>query len=73
MKYIIYDSKEFKFSGEGVYLRKDHWNDWFKYNTLYDACYVDKNRIKRPLGLVKIGKTKIVNVYLLIYQIVSKS
>lgn len=40
-------------SEDGVYLVRDHWNDYWKYNTMFDVFCINNGRFKY------IGKTKI--------------
>ena len=38
------------------YLRKDNWDDWFRYETLYVLTYFDNAGEKHNIGAVKIGQ-----------------
>lgn len=38
------------------YLWTDNWNDWFKYQTLYELTYFDSSGEKHEIGAVKIGE-----------------
>ena len=35
---------------------EDSWNDWFKYQTLYNLVYFDDAGEKHEIGSVKIGQ-----------------
>ncbi|MFA5964225.1 MAG: AAA family ATPase [Sphingomonas sp.] len=39
-----------------VVLRKDGWDDWFKYNTMYNVFYYDAGGEETRIGDVKIGE-----------------
>ena len=39
-----------------AYLRTDNWDDWFKFNTLYDLTYFDPDGVKHDIGGIKIGQ-----------------
>lgn len=38
------------------YLVADRWDDWFKYNTMYDFYIIDADSEKHYIGKVKIGQ-----------------
>lgn len=39
-----------------VFLMKDGWDDWFKYNTMYNVFYFDEDGDRTRIGEVKIGQ-----------------
>lgn len=39
-----------------VYLSASNWDDWFEFETLHHAYYIDRSGEERPLGAVKIGE-----------------
>ena len=39
-----------------AYFRKESWNDWFNYETLYRIIIVDQNGVTHEPGHVKIGE-----------------
>ena len=39
-----------------AFLITDSWNDWFKYNTMYNAFYFDNEGVSHHIGDVKIGE-----------------
>jgi predicted ATPase len=41
---------------QSVFLRKDNWDDMFRFETLYNACYYDEKMQAHNLGGVKIGQ-----------------
>lgn len=44
------------FTRNVIYLHKDGWNDWFKYETMFYLSYVDEKGNTLDLGSVKIGQ-----------------
>lgn len=44
------------FTRNVIYLHKDGWNDWFKYETMFYLSYVDEKGNTFDLGSVKIGQ-----------------
>lgn len=45
-------------AGSIAFLVIDHWDDWFKYNTLYSLILVDDQGNRHDIGGVKIGQFK---------------
>lgn len=45
------------FTRNVIYLHKDGWNDWFKYETVFFLSYADGEGKTTDLGSVKIGQT----------------
>jgi ABC-type molybdenum transport system ATPase subunit/photorepair protein PhrA len=43
-----------------AYLVKDHWNDWWEFNTMFDLMYVDCNNSCTYIGSVKIAEVPMV-------------
>lgn len=43
-------------SASGFYLVRDHWNDYWKYQTMFDFYYVEKKVACEYIGKIKIGK-----------------
>lgn len=41
---------------EAVLLIKDHWDDWFTFETQFYSLYVDSNKQLHEIGSVKIGQ-----------------
>jgi hypothetical protein len=39
-----------------VFLLTDGWDDWFKYNTMYNVLYCDEEGEQHRIGDVKIGE-----------------
>jgi predicted ATPase len=39
-----------------MYLVIDSWDDWFRYRTMYNLVYIDKEQTKHFIGNVKIGE-----------------
>lgn len=39
-----------------VYLIVDHWDDWFKFRTMYTMLLYDDNGVRHRIGSVKIGQ-----------------
>lgn len=39
-----------------IYLHKDGWNDWFKYETMFYLSYADEKGATIDLGSIKIGQ-----------------
>lgn len=39
-----------------AYLVEDQWDDWFRYNTMYDLYVLDSSAEKHYIGKVKIGQ-----------------
>jgi hypothetical protein len=44
------------FTKNVIYLHKDDWNDWFKYETMFYLSYSDEKGNTVELGSVKIGQ-----------------
>ncbi len=55
---LFYVSKQINCSfGKNVFvLKKDNWDDWFTYETMFGLVYIDSNGISHHLGGVKIGQ-----------------
>lgn len=44
------------FTKNVIYLHKDGWNDWFKYETMFYLSYSDEKGNTVELGSIKIGQ-----------------
>lgn len=44
-----------------VYLVKDKWDDWFKFETMYLLTYIDNSGVRHNIGEVKIGQFNMKN------------
>lgn len=44
------------FNRNVIYLHKDGWNDWFKYETMFYLSYADEKGTMVDLGSIKIGQ-----------------
>jgi len=54
---VIPNSRRTPNEGRDVgFLWTDNWNDWFKYQTLYELTYFDDAGEKHEIGSVKIGQ-----------------
>ena len=58
MKFKVLPSTSRLPKGENniVVLLKDGWDDWFKYNTMYNVFYYDKDGNQTRIGDVKVGE-----------------
>ena len=45
---------------ETVLLIKDHWDDWFKFETQFFMSYVDSMGLLHEIGAVKIGQENMI-------------
>ncbi|MBP1951874.1 AAA family ATPase [Jeotgalicoccus aerolatus] len=43
-------------SPSGIYLVRDNWNDYWKYQTMFDFYYVEKDEVFKHIGKIKIGR-----------------
>ncbi len=50
------DQHECAYTRNVVHLRKDNWDDWFKYRTMFQATYIDGDGHLHELGSLKVGQ-----------------
>lgn len=58
MFFNLVDARPPQSARSQAFLIHDNWDDWFKFNTLYELVYVDGEGARHSIGGVKIGQFK---------------